>query len=175
MLTEITENDLREILDWRNEPEVRKNMYTSHEISWEEHLNWYKKLLSDDSRICLKCIHDNSTLGIVNFIGLSKENMNAFWGFYAKVDAPRGAGVIIEYEALQYAFETLNLHKLNCEVIAFNKTVLNMHKKTGFVQEGILRDFHFDREKYVDVIRFGMLANEWPEAKSGLKKRLTKV
>ncbi len=78
----------------------------------------------------------------------------------------------MEYDAINYAFETLKLHKLNCEVIAYNKAVINLHKKTGFVEEGLFRDFHFYKAKYFDVIRLGMLDSEWLQAKIYLEKRM---
>ena len=36
-------NDLSLILEWRNSPKVRKNMYSQHEITIKEHLKWWEK------------------------------------------------------------------------------------------------------------------------------------
>ena len=43
ILRSIADDELELMRSWRNEPAVRANMYTRHEISREEHLNWWGK------------------------------------------------------------------------------------------------------------------------------------
>ncbi len=38
------------ILDWRNRKEVRTFMYTSREISYQEHANWFGKMICDKTK-----------------------------------------------------------------------------------------------------------------------------
>lgn len=38
----------------------------------------------------------------------------------------------MEYLALEYAFKDMGLHKLFCEVLAFNAPVIKLHQKFGF-------------------------------------------
>ncbi|WP_230714510.1 GNAT family N-acetyltransferase [Marinobacter shengliensis] len=40
-LRPMTESDLEQVLQWRNHPEVRRYMYTTHEIRLEEHSKWF--------------------------------------------------------------------------------------------------------------------------------------
>ena len=40
----------RLLFDWANETEVRRNSFTTEEIIWENHQEWYQKLLTDKSR-----------------------------------------------------------------------------------------------------------------------------
>lgn len=172
MLIPIQISDLELILKWRNNPDTRKNMYTSHEISWEEHKRWFSEQKDDPSRFYFKCSNEDVDIGVVYFTDYHAERGNAFWGFYSGFEAPAGAGIIMEYDALRYAFDTLKLHKLNCEVVSYNKAVINLHKKTGFTEEGVFRDFHYYDGQYHDVIRLGMLASEWEKVKFRLQKRL---
>ena len=37
VMREMVDGDLSLVLEWRNAPDVRKNMYTSHEITLDEH------------------------------------------------------------------------------------------------------------------------------------------
>lgn len=67
----------------------------------------------------------------------------------------------MEYLALECAFNSLGLHKLCCEVLAFNLPVIKLHKKFGFIIEGILRDQHKIDDDFVDVYKIGILASEW--------------
>ena len=42
--------DVWDVLDWRNRPHVRENMYTSEPISRQTHEAWYTAALADESR-----------------------------------------------------------------------------------------------------------------------------
>lgn len=169
LLREMSFDDLKMILPWRNDPSVRRNMYTHHVIKWEEHVAWFERVRKDNTRRDFIYTINNKTRGVVCFTELNEVSRNAFWAFYSDQSAPPGTGIAMEYLALNMAFSELNLHKLNCEVLDINPPVINMHKKVGFTIEGTFRDFHFNGERYCDVIRLGMLASEWFE---GHKERL---
>lgn len=175
MLKPLKEDDLGLVLEWRNAPEVRRNMYSTHEISAEEHRGWYASMINDPSRLYFVYMEGSENNGVVYFTNLSTEKKSAFWGFYAGQAAAKGTGLKMEYDALEYAFEVLKLHKLNCEVISFNKSVINGHKKAGFSEEGHFRDYHHDGEKYYDVVRLGMLSSEWQASKENLANRINKL
>ena len=53
-------------------------------------------------------------------------------GFYSAPGAPRGTGLQMELEALDFAFIDLSLQKLNCEVIATNKKVIDCIARQAF-------------------------------------------
>lgn len=67
----------------------------------------------------------------------------------------------MECLALNYAFYCLNLHKLSCEVLAFNTNVIKLHQKFGFKIEGVFREQHKIDDNFVDICRMGMLFCEW--------------
>ena len=52
-------DDLLTVLEWRNHPDVRRFMYTRHEISLKEHQSWFKKCQSNELRqlLVLSLIH----------------------------------------------------------------------------------------------------------------------
>jgi len=43
-LKPIAPSELELMRSWRNAPAVRKNMYTTHEISAEEHMSWWSRI-----------------------------------------------------------------------------------------------------------------------------------
>ena len=43
-LRPLTKPDLSLVRSWRNAPEVRRNMFSSHEISDSEHLAWFARM-----------------------------------------------------------------------------------------------------------------------------------
>src|SRR5690606_7378254 len=50
VLRRLTADDLPLVLSWRNHPDVRRFMYTRHEISAEEHARWFAEAEADPSR-----------------------------------------------------------------------------------------------------------------------------
>jgi UDP-4-amino-4,6-dideoxy-N-acetyl-beta-L-altrosamine N-acetyltransferase len=172
-LIALTEADLELILPWRNAPAVRRAMYSHHEISLDEHRAWFQGVQQDPSRRWY-LYHDaaGTPQGVVYFTDLDQAQGTAFWGFYARSEAPSGTGRQMEFEALELAFGELGLHKLNCEVLARNAPVVNMHKKVGFTEEGRFREQHLDGTDRIDVIRLSMLAKEWDEYRPSLLRRL---
>ena len=172
MLTELEDSHLSLILCWRNEQNVRQNMYSTEHITEEEHQNWFYSMRSDPARRYFLFLLNGKPTGVIYFTNMMPFNQQTMWGFYGAPDAPIGNGLHMEFEALEFAFIELSLPKLNCEVIGTNKKVINLHLKTGFQQEGLLRDYHFDGHRYVDVVRLGMVRSQWPKAKRLLTKRI---
>ncbi|HSO81619.1 UDP-4-amino-4,6-dideoxy-N-acetyl-beta-L-altrosamine N-acetyltransferase [Thiocapsa sp.] len=164
----LTEADLDLILPWRNAPAVRRNMYTHHEISPAEHRAWFQRIQQDyGARWYLYCDAADNPQGVVYFTTINTEQGTAFWGFYARPDAPPGTGTRILYEALELAFGELSLHKLNGEVLATNVISINLHKNVGFTQEGLFRDQHFDGTRHIDVVRLGRQLDQHPHDRLG--------
>lgn len=154
------ESDLERLLSWRNHPEVRRFMYTQHEISFEEHARWFAKASQDPERYLLVFEIDGSPLGFINIHQIASGGV-ADWGLYAAPDAPKGTGHALGQAALRYAFDTAELHKICGQVLAFNERSIRFHLNLGFQHEGILRQQHFDGQQYHDVVCLGLLASEW--------------
>lgn len=175
-LRTIKPEELKIMLSWRNAPSVRVNMYTKHVISLAEHLAWWDKVQKRDDQQYLMYEFQNFPLGIVAFNGIDHTNMNSSWAFYASVEAPKGTGSKMEFLALDYAFNSIQLHKLHCEVLAFNTSVISLHQKFGFKVEGILREQHKSDTSFIDIYRLGILAPEWNKNREEiLTKLLNKI
>jgi UDP-4-amino-4,6-dideoxy-N-acetyl-beta-L-altrosamine N-acetyltransferase len=154
------ESDLEQVLHWRNHPEIRRYMYTQHEISLEEHAHWFARASLDPERHLLVFEIDSISLGFINIHQIASAGI-ADWGFYAAPDAPKGTGRALGQAALLYAFERAGLHKLCGQALAFNERSIRFHMNLGFQREGVLRQQHFDGQQYHDVVCFGLLASEW--------------
>ena len=159
----MSEEDLVLVLSWRNHPEVRRYMYTQHEISLEEHTRWFARASHDPERHLLVFEIDKTPRGFINIHQIANGGI-AHWGFYAAPDAPKGSGRPLGQAALRYAFEAVGLHKLCGQALVFNERSIRFHLDLGFQREGVLRQQHFDGQQYHDVVCFGQLASEWHQA-----------
>lgn len=157
----LRDDDLVQVRQWRNHPEVRRYMYTRHEIGETEHRAWFQRAQEDPHRHLLLAERNGYSYGFVNIQLDDAAAQRATWGFYLAPKAPRGSGQALGVAALRHAFVDLGLHKLCGESLAGNDRSLRFHERLGFTREAHLRDHHFDGHSYHDVIGFGLLRSEW--------------
>ena len=167
-----SKRELEMILAWRNNPNVRANMFTNHEISWEEHLAWSEKTRASNDEVYFIYCLDDLPQGVVGFNKINLLNKNSFWAFYAAPDAKRGIGSKMEFLAIEYAFNILELHKLSCEVLDFNMAVINLHKKFGFEIEGVFKENHMIKNQFFDVYRLAIFKSTWNEKRELISDRV---
>lgn len=75
----------------------------------------------------------------------------------------RGLGTEAMKLLCGYAFNELNLHRLELEVYDFNVRAYRSYLKCGFVEEGRQRQKLYRHGQYCDIIQMGLLRSEWTE------------
>ncbi|MGA7378564.1 MAG: UDP-4-amino-4,6-dideoxy-N-acetyl-beta-L-altrosamine N-acetyltransferase [Candidatus Sulfotelmatobacter sp.] len=173
-LRDISPGDQEAIRIWRNDPDVRKYMYTDHEISPDEHRAWFSRILRDSSCKYWIIVCDREDVGLLYLYDIDMRNRHCYWGFYTVGPQVRGKGIgsFAEFSVLRIVFDELQLQKLCGEVLAFNLPVLNMHKKFGFVQEGVFRKHVLKGDDFEDVVCISILREEWEAKKAELELKL---
>lgn len=175
-LRAIKGSDKARILNWRNSDRVRQNMYTDHVISPEEHEAWFDKAQQDKNVDYKIFEYQDRAIGLVGFTQVNRLHNTCYWAFYlGEVDVPAKAGAIMEFMALDYAFESLNIRKLCCEVFCFNEKVVKMHKKFGFRQEGLFVKHMLKKEHYEDVVSLAMFESDWADKRNEMSKLLFRI
>lgn len=140
MLRDATTADLADIRRWRNHERVRAVSLTAHEISAEEHRNWWARVAADPSRRVLVYQRSGVPSGVVTFFDHDRAVRTAGWGFYLDLDGldERGetlpAWMEIQRDALDYAFDRLGVHVLTGEVLEENTVVRRMNRRFGFTE-----------------------------------------
>ena len=159
---------LREL---RNEPGVRRHMYTDHVIGEEEHSAWLQSLAGDRRQEFFAVIYQGNVAGGASLSKIDRRNLRCDWAFYVG-DAFQGKGLgpIIEFSMIEKAFNDFSMKKLNCEVLITNQSVIKLHKKFGFVEEGIRRQEVLKDGERIDVSLLGLLSEEWLTRKPAMAK-----
>ena len=62
---------------------------------------------------------------------------------------------------MDYAFKILNLHKLSLVVDCENQRAINVYRKLGFKEEGLLREEYFADGIYRDAYCMAVFQNEY--------------
>ena len=83
-------------------------------------------------------------------------------GMFAPSHMRRGLGTQATRLVLAHAFGSMNLHRVDLRVLAFNDGAIASYRKCGFVQEGRERDSCWFHGQWHDDIITGVLATEFP-------------
>jgi UDP-4-amino-4,6-dideoxy-N-acetyl-beta-L-altrosamine N-acetyltransferase len=169
----IDQNDKELILSWRNSERVRCNMYSDHLITQKEHDTWFSKALVDISAVYLLFLYMERPIGFISFTHIDKIHQRCFWAFYlGEVDVPRGSGSVMEYFALDYAYMTLKIRKLCAEVFIFNSTVIRLHEKFGFIEEGRFVAHYLKNGQYEDIVCIARFMETWLDDRKIFQNRI---
>ena len=163
--TAINKDSIQQLMEWRNKPELRKYFREYREISDSMQESWYKnRVLNNDKQVDFE-IHDIESKKLIGHCGLSYinwVNRTAELAIYIGDTNFRNGGYGKDSLSLlmEYGFNTLNLNRVWCEVFS-NNAAIEVYRKFGFVDEGKLRQHHYDDGQYIDCFILGLLKHEW--------------
>ena len=152
-LRRMLHDDLDRVREWRNDDRVRRQMYSTEEISAEQHRNWFEQKMQEPGRRLMILEVDGKPLGFVN-LGPCDAAGSMLWGLYAAPGAPAGTGRQLGEAALDYAFNTLGARQVRGEVLEHNSASLAFHGKLGFSQAGEPFERQLPSGRSVRVIDF---------------------
>lgn len=161
----LSEDEKEIVRKWRNQPNIRKQMYSAHIISRKEHKEFINGLVKDSRNVYwLIKEKDKEYLGVIYLNRLDLRNKNAYLGIYSNCCCKSsGTGRLIIGCLIKLAFKILHLHSLKLEVIETNERALTFYKKSGFKKEGKLKEFVCKNDEWRDVIIMGMLDRDYNE------------
>jgi ribosomal-protein-alanine N-acetyltransferase len=106
-------------------------------------------------------------VGDIGFFNFAPEHGRAEIGFLlAKPVWGRGLMGEALAATLQYGFVSKDLHRVEALVDPRNAACLRVLERRGFRREGILRDYEFERDAFIDLVLLSMLGPEWGGAEA---------
>jgi len=159
------QDDLGRTFVWCNLPDVAKYMYRDHEISYNEHNAWFQA--QKDTWVRWIAEVDGEPIGFAQLYAINRKDGTFEWGDYIALTEARGKGYgkWIKFLIHEHGFETLGLRKASCEVFADNLSVWSSHLKFGYRMEGYFTAHVMKGGTARDVVRVGMLRDDWDRAK----------
>lgn len=113
--------------------------------------------------LAIRLIEGNKLIGILGFDGIEWSNQvawlsigigdSSYWG--------QGYGYEATQLALAYAFQELNLYRLNLTVFSYNNRAIKLYEKCGFKREGVYREYLQRDGQRHDMYLYGLLRQEW--------------
>lgn len=115
---------------------------------------------------------DGAIAGVINFSEIVRGAFrSAYVGYYALAPLA-GDGYMTEgfALALDFAFRTLKLHRVEANVQPANRRSLALVARLGFVREGYSRRYVKIGGRWRDHIRFAILAEDWSRKRASLRR-----
>ena len=144
------------IVNWRNNPRVRKNFIYQKPFTREGHERWMETMIkSGNGYQFIVCrIEDDTPVGCTYLRDYDRENNKIEYGVFLGSEDMKGKGIGTEILGLtlQFAFETLNVHKVFARAFADNVASVNSFLKGGFEKEAYLKDEVFVNGEYRDIV-----------------------
>lgn len=170
MLREYSKQDLPFIRQWCNDPEIVDNLsdifvYPHTEYSTEQFLNSVLEGKTEQKGFVIAHKDTAEYIGQIDLFKLDWKNRSAELGIVVGIKKYLGNGYGSEaIKVLQhFAFNRLNLNRLQLEVHDFNERAYKCYLKCGFKEEGRLREKTYMNGRYSDTICMSILKREYEE------------
>lgn len=107
-------------------------------------------------------IFNEQTVGRIGLHYLNLFNENAAIGYWLTENA-QGQGVMIRSckALINYGFKELGLHRIELKAATSNFKSQAIPRKLGFQQEGIIRQAEKVNGKFLDLVLYSMIDEEW--------------
>ncbi len=107
-------------------------------------------------------IYNGSFAGLIGHNSVEWDRKCASIGYWLG-ESFQGKGIMtMALQAfIEYAFNTMQLNKIEITVAEENSNSKALPKRFGFKEEGIIRDAECLNDKYVNHIMYGLLKREW--------------
>lgn len=156
--------DFELCLRWINDPEVNQYLLVYFPVTEKKEEEWFDRVANNPNEIVLGIeTLDGKLIGNMALVHINAKDRTAstgaligekeYWG--------KGYGMDAKMTLLNYAFNTLNLRKINSSVYAFNKRSLQYNLKCGYKIEGVRKKQIFRNGKYHDEILIAVFKDDW--------------
>ena len=170
-LRAIEPSDLDIIFQWENNPEnwlisntavpfskhvLKKYIENAHQDIYEaRQLRLMIDLMDAKGNIL-------NVIGTIDLFDFEPQHRRAGVGILIAQKENRRQGLASEALSVlvDYAFGTLHLHQLYCNIAYDNKASLNLFKKHGFVEVGVKKDWLWRNQEWLDVTLLQKISGE---------------
>lgn len=153
-LTNHSREYLREWLPWLD--------FTTSMEDTKAFINNSLKRFPENKSMNTVILFKGEIVGVAGFNEINWSNKTAYIGYWLGEEF-QGNGIMtkVARALTDYAFDELNLNKVEIRVAKENKKSKGIPEKLDFVKEGIIRQAEWLYDHYVDHIVYGVLAEEW--------------
>jgi len=153
-------------IGWFNDPEVTR--FNSHgEVLYtrEKAEEYIRKIHANKEYLVLAVIAKDSGrhIGNISLQNIHAVNRGAEYAIMIGDKNYWGKGIAKEASRLiiEYGFGALNLHRIYCGTPVLNVPMRRLAESLGFREEGTRREAMYKNGKFLDVVEYGMLIEDF--------------
>lgn len=161
-------SDIPSFVAWLNDREVTQYLLRNDPMSMAQEEKWFDRILDRPTEECPLAIEAAlpggwTLIGNTSFFDFNWIDRNAEVGIFigAKEFWGQGYGTETMQLMLKHGFEDYGLNRINLRVYSNNQRGLACYLKSGFKQEGVLRQAVYRNGQFLDEIVMGILSSEW--------------
>jgi hypothetical protein len=166
-LRAVEKEDLKTLMDWRNNPEYRKHFREYRELNMTMQERWFEeKVLNDHSTIMFSILRlpVYELIGCCGFVNINwvhrHADLSLYIGFKNSYIDNEGYAEESCNLLFDYGFKELCLNKIWTEIYVFDEKKKTLYDELGFKVDGILRQNYFYDGKFYDSYVLSILASE---------------
>jgi RimJ/RimL family protein N-acetyltransferase len=163
--------DVPRITRWINDPAVRKHLATRvFPLSQHAEEEWVRRVTSNPTQAAADAVvllfgplGTETPIGSTGFHSLNWIVRRAEWGILIGETEHwnQGYGREVARRMLQYAFQELNLNRVELRVNSANAAGIKAYEAAGFRREGVLRQAAWVDGRHEDILIMSVLRQEW--------------
>ena len=172
VLRDVQKNDMIDKVRWFNDPQVNKTLLLEESLDLNGTLKWFDEHANDDSRKEFVVENKHSVrIGITGLLHINRKHGTAecycvigdkaYWG--------KGIGTEVHKLLVDWGFKNLGLNKIWADIRTENIAIIKVIEKLGFKVEGTLRQERIIEGSRIDVVRIGLLQDEFYQLHPKLK------
>lgn len=119
------------VLEWRNHPNIRKWMFNQEVISLDNHLDYIESLETRKDRAYFLVKKAFKSIGVIDFTNIDPANSRTEFGIYSDPTL-KGVGNLLMEAIIDYAFNVLKVKTLVSEVFEDNIPAIRLYKRYDF-------------------------------------------
>lgn len=147
--------DLGAIFTWMNDAGAARLDFAWRPVDFNAFKSFIDKLSGDTTQVlfAIRRIVNPEIVGFVLLKNIQLVHRSAELGIRIGAEADRGQGIGTHAVilVLDYAFRTLNLHRISLATLAHNSRAIASYRSAGFEVEGLLREASFIDGKWCDL------------------------
>lgn len=133
-LRRLSETDTSLVVRWRNQEEVRRNLYTKEELTEEQHLNYYKTRILTGLCEQFIILAEEEPVGTVFLKNIDRKKNVAEFGIFLGEQRGKGIGAKATKLMLEHAFHTMELERVVLSVLPDNLAAIRAYERVGFLR-----------------------------------------
>ena len=169
-LRAVDKRDLKQLMDWRNDPEFRKYFREYRELGLENQELWFDSRVINDPSTIMFSIIDINTKELIGCCGLCYINwvqrsadLSLYIGWNDSYIDEMGYAKESCCLLFNYAFKELGLHRVWTEIYDLDELKYKLYNSLGFQQDGLLRESYRHDGVWHDSRIMSLLEHDWNE------------